>query len=88
MTTSAQTTDPTITPASCWPYDFLCDFTVRPKAVLVAEVRERATNAFVGHLGIDWDFIDKNGVPHIRVRNVHGLPPGKSYTITVLVLKE
>lgn len=76
-----------------FPVDIRCNLPRRPKAVFVAEVRERATNAAVYHQGLDWDWVTKRDasgtpVPHIRVRDIYGLPGSKSYRIRLLAVLE
>ena len=81
--------------ASCWPYDFLCDFDATPRGVSLAEVYEidaqgRRSTAYVNAGAVDWQFITRTDAkgqprPHIRVRNIPGLPSGKTYRIRLKV---
>lgn len=82
-------------PAGGWTtYDFLCDFEVRPRAVLPAEAYvldasgKRDSTTRLSAWGVDWEFVVKNGKPHIRLWGAPGLAVSKTYSITVLVVKE
>lgn len=79
-------TDPV--PASCWPYNFAYDFSRRPLGVIITEVRELSSNAFVWAGIPDWDMIPRNSKNSIQIRNIPGLTPGRAYRITVLVIVE
>lgn len=76
-------------PAACWPYDFKHVYAKRPRMVLAADVVELADNATVEYGQPDWDFfMTSEGTPNIRIRNIIGLTPGRSYRVTLLIVRD
>lgn len=76
-------------PASCWPYDFLHSYNQRPRSVDVMDVVEMADNSTVEYGKPDWDFyMSSDGRPVVRIRNIPGLTPGRSYRITLLIVRD
>ena len=87
LTCSYQAADRSPVPPSCFPYLIGVDPSRgRPKAVLLAEVREKQTGAQLACGCPSWDYVMVSGDPQVSIRNVPGLVPGRSYFMTFLIL--
>lgn len=76
-------------PDSCWPYDFLHIYNEKPRAVLCMAVSETGDEEYVEYGAPDWTFyLSSESKPVVRIRNIPGLTPGRTYRITLLVLKD
>lgn len=80
------------TAPACFPLDIaLQRLTTPPKAVFLAgawQTPDPATATIIAPSQPQWAFTTKNGAPHIRIRNISGLTPGKSYKLRFLVVGE
>lgn len=68
-----------------WPLVFNPQLETRPSAVFVAQVRDVDGNSTtsMGVAGVDWEIGDGNT---IRIKQIHGLSPGRTYDVTFLTL--
>lgn len=68
-----------------WPLLYETGLATQPAAVFVAKVQdlEGTTVTSFGLGGVDWEMADNN---RVKVKQVHGLSPGRTYYITFLTL--
>lgn len=68
-----------------WPLVYAPDITGKPSAVFVANAVDIAGNTAtsLGLGGVDWELTTDNKV---KVKQIHGLSPGRTYDVTLLTL--
>jgi hypothetical protein len=74
----------------CFPYDFA--YTLGPSApryVFLTRIQEESAGSAPRAFSVsvlDWEVVYKAGSPYVRVRNIPGLIPGRSYRFELLVV--
>lgn len=70
------------TVASCWPLYIASKLPGPPKSVLLAQAQEKNGTSNYGPCSVDWEYVTPGGIPHVKIRNVPGLPAGKTWNLT------